>query len=95
MSTIKGKTKSGFKYEVDERATRDARVWELIDEDSTSSVRIPKMLLGESGKEQLYKFVEDEDGYVDLNKVNEIVGEILVDAAQKSEEIKNSKSSQQ
>lgn len=92
---IKGKTESGFKYSVDERALRDARMWELIDEDSTSSVRVPKMLLGQEGKEELYKFVEDGDGYVDLTKVNEIIGEILTDAAEKSKDAKNSKSSQQ
>lgn len=92
---VEGKTKSGFKYSVDERALRDARMWEIIDEDSTSSVRVPKMLLGQEGKEKLYKFVEDEDGYVDLTKVNEIVGEILTDAAEKNKDAKNSKSSQQ
>ena len=81
MGKIKGKTQSGFEYEIDERAVKDARMWELIDESknpsSISSVRVPRLLLGEEGKEKLYSFVEDEDGFVDLEKVNLITGEIL------------------
>lgn len=95
MAFIEGTTKSGFKYSVDERALRDARMWELIDEDSVSSVRVPRILLGEEGKNDLYKFVEDGDGFVDMTKVNEIIGEILTDGAEKNKDLKNSKSSRQ
>lgn len=93
MGKIKGKTQSGFEYEIDERAVKDARMWELIDESknqsSISSVRVPRLLLGEEGKEKLYSFVEDEDGFVDLEKVNLITGEILEDAAKKNTAVKN------
>lgn len=93
MGRIKGKTESGFEYDIDERAVKDARMWEIIDETRTSSsmssVKVPRLLLGADGKERLYSFVEDEDGYVDLEKVNLIIGEILEDAAKKSATIKN------
>ncbi len=93
MNVVEGKTQSGFKYKVDERALKDARMWELIDASKdggdTSSVRVPAMLLGEKGKEDLYNFVQDEDGYVAIGEVNKIIGEILEDAATKSSTVKN------
>lgn len=95
---IKGKTKDGFSYAFDEKRLRNARMWEIIDGDDsggTSAVRVPKLLLGDDGKEKLYKFLEDEDGCVDLGKVDQIIGEILVDASEKSNTAKNSKSSPQ
>lgn len=84
---LKGKTKSGFEYEIDERIASDYRFFELIAEAEENYLLVPKLvnkILGEDGKNRLIKHLE-KDGFAESEEVLKEVSEII----QKVGELKN------
>lgn len=91
---IKGKTKSGFSYEIDERVLTD---WNLLDAiglsestDPSEQIRgvrnLVKLILGDK-EDALKKHIADKnDGFVPVEKVSALVAEIITSA----KELKNS-----
>lgn len=77
---IKGKTKSGFNYELLEAKLND---FELIDEFSQLEEnplllpRILERLLGKEQKQALYEHVRDEDGIVPIDTITNEMMEIF------------------
>ena len=78
---IKGKTKSGFVFEIDEEAKDDMELLEgLIQIDQGDLRSIPNvlvMLLGEEQKKALYDHCRGEDGVVPLDRVAEEMKDIF------------------
>ena len=90
---FKGKTDSGFEYEVNEKKLNDMRFVELLrksDENPLYSVDLFSYLLGEEGKEALYKHLEDEDGIVPPDAAEKEFVQIMEAAGEKYNEVKNS-----
>ncbi|MDO4681087.1 MAG: hypothetical protein Q4A55_07575 [Aerococcus sp.] len=86
---IKGKTKSGFEFEVSEDAIQDMYLLEEIaqvDENPLSVTHILTRLLGDEQKKRLYKHVENEQGHALVEDVMFEFGEIMNASA----ELKNS-----
>lgn len=76
----KGKTQSGFKFEVDERVMDDM---ELIDalaeaqgEDPTQISVVVTKIFGKEQKKKLYDHLR-EDGYVSAKKVADTITEVF------------------
>lgn len=92
---VKGKTKSGFAYSIDEAVTNDMLFIESLakadkgDLMALSSILVT--LLGEKQKEKLYEHVKDKDGHVPIDKTVAEVTDILSGAG---ETLKNSRTSQ-
>lgn len=89
---IKGRTTSGFEFEVDERLANDARFFDILAEAEENPVLAPKITLTFLGKEQrdrLYKHLE-KDGIVPMDKVEAEMEEMFKLAGEASEGIKNS-----
>lgn len=79
---IKGKTESGFEFEVDKNAMNDMRVLDAIVEidsgaDPLSLSFLVSRILGKEGKENLYKHLEKEDGRVPIEDVSTEIIEIF------------------
>ena len=95
---MKGTTKSGFKFNIDERIIED---WRLIDaiamaesDDPGEQVRgttaVADLLLGKD-KASLIKFIQDKnDGFVPATEMTNVIAEIITTVR----ELKNSQSSQ-
>lgn len=84
---IKGKTKSGFEFEISRRALDNYELMEVIAEADSNPLLIPKvltMLLGK-GKEELMEHVREEDGIVPTDKMLDE----LMDIFESSAETKN------
>lgn len=76
---IKGKTSSGFAYEIDERRLNNYDLMETIsrvEENPIHVVSVVNLLLGEDAQ-KLKDFVRDEDGFVDNDKLFHEVEEIM------------------
>lgn len=76
---IKGKTKSGFNYHIDENVLQDYELLEAIAETEKNPIFITKvvrMLLGED-TDKLKEHVRDENGYVSIEKMNVEITEIF------------------
>lgn len=76
----KGRTGSGFEFEVKETAVDDMRLIEAlaeIEENPLVFAKVCKLLLGKEQKEKLYQFLEREDGTVPTKEVGATVTEIL------------------
>lgn len=76
---LKGKTKSGFEFEIDERIKDDYRFFEALYQVEENPILAPKlinMLLGEDEKERLLKHIE-KDGFVSQTDVLKEVTEII------------------
>ncbi len=76
----KGKTQSGFKFEIDENVLDDM---ELIDamaaaqgEDPTQISTVVRKLFGDEQRKRLYDHVR-EDGRVPVSKVADIITEVI------------------
>ena len=85
---LKGTTKSGFKYEVQDEALNDYELFELISEVDENPLILPKLilkLLGEKQKNNLITHVKKEHGTAPLDVVSNEVMEIF-----KNKPIKNS-----
>lgn len=68
---LKGKTKTGFQYEFDEKILKNYELVELlaeVDDDPLVLPKIFKMLLGDR-VEELKNHVRDADGVVDIEKM--------------------------
>lgn len=90
---IKGKTKSGFEYEFDEKNIDDMRFIELlssVEEHVGNAVKAIEWMLGKDQKNALYEHIaEQNDGRVRIEAFGEIFNEIIEDAAERSNEVKN------
>ena len=76
----KGRTGSGFEFEVKETAADDMRLIEAlaeIEENPLVFAKVCTLLLGKDQKDRLYQFLEREDGTVPVKAVGETVSEIL------------------
>lgn len=84
---IKGKTKSGFEFEISKRVLDNYELMEVIAEADENPMLIPKvltMLLGDS-KKDLMEHVREKDGIVPAEKMmNE-----LADIFESTNETKN------
>lgn len=88
---LKGKTRSGFVYEIDEKKIQDQRVLDyLVDlEDGRveSVSRLIRTILTPAQKEALYQHCAEEDGRVPPEKTSAEIMEILSNSG---DEAKNS-----
>lgn len=87
---VKGETKSGFKFQLNEEAMNDMEFIELLAKTEESVTALPKvieMVLGEDQKKKLYDHIRTKDGRVPLEAVNDEISEIFDIAG---EEVKNS-----
>ena len=77
---MKGKTSSGFEYQIDENTLDDMRLLDLIVEvaegDLTKISHVADRVLGKQ-KEELYKHLEGKDGRVSIKKVSDEITEIF------------------
>ncbi len=77
---IKGQTKSGFAYEIDEQCMNDMNMLEALSETMENPLAFAKvctMLLGKEQKAKFYEHLKDENGRVPVNRVSEEVAEIF------------------
>ena len=85
---VKGTTKSGFSYEIDEGILDDYEFLEIlfkIDEgEVASSIKMVDMLLGKKQKERLKEHVRNEEGRV-------LASKMIVEAFEIFESIKKGK----
>ena len=75
---IKGTTKSGFEYEVDESAADNMELIDALAEAASDYIlaisNVCKMLLGKDMRKKLYDHIRAEDGRVPIkNAVDEIM----------------------
>lgn len=75
----KGKTESGFEYEIDEGILDDYELLEMlcqIDEGEIAPIfKMVNRLLGKEQKEKLMEHIRDQSGRVSVTKmINEIMG---------------------
>lgn len=76
---IKGKTKSGFNYHIDENLLQDYELLEAIAETEKNPIFITtvvRMLLGDD-TDKLKDHVRDENGHVSIEKMNVEITEIF------------------
>ncbi|WP_347714322.1 hypothetical protein [uncultured Parvimonas sp.] len=85
---IKGITKSGFKFEISDKALDDFELLELMADVDSNALLVPKIfekLLGTKQKENLIEFMKKRDGYASTEKMAKILEEILLS----SQKLKN------
>lgn len=85
---IKGITKSGFKFEISDKALDDFELLELMADMDSNALLVPKIfekLLGTKQKENLIEFMKKRDGYASTEKMTKILEEILLS----SQKLKN------
>lgn len=85
---IKGITKSGFKFEISDKALDDYELLELMADVDSNALLVPKIfekLLGTKQKENLIEFMKKRDGYASTEKMAKILEEILLS----SQKLKN------
>lgn len=95
---IKGKTKRGFAFEVNESVGKDFRIViatkQLNSEDTLEKVEgtynFVEAILGKAGVDELVKFVIKETGFADTEIVLSEAKEILSFVSENSEEVKKS-----
>ena len=89
---IKGTTSIGFEFEIDERKGKDQRLSEVIvlnakmaktndpvdkAEIGLKAYDLMKSVIGEEIQSNLYKFLDERDGYVDSDIFAKTLGEII------------------
>lgn len=79
---IKGRTTSGFEFEVDENAVNNMELVDALaeassDDDLIAVSRVCKLLLDKKTKKALYDHVRTEDGRVPVDQVSKEVMEIF------------------
>lgn len=87
---IKGKTKSGYSFTIDENRMKDMRFIELLSEVDENPLLLPKMItfvLGSEQKDKLYKHVEKDD-CVSVEDVSKEIEEIFKITEEKSNQVK-------
>nr|DAJ26463.1 MAG TPA: hypothetical protein [Caudoviricetes sp.] len=83
MIMIKGKTVSGFVYEIDEHRLDDMELLELVAEADENMTLMPKVLsklLGKKQKKRLYDFCREKNGNVPVEKTVRVMEEIFRDS---------------
>lgn len=86
---IKGKTSSGFEYEIPKENLDNYELVETLAEAEANPALFPKtfvMLLGKEQVEKLKKHIKNENGIVPFSKMTEEIMEIM----ESQKEIKNS-----
>lgn len=82
----KGKTKSGFEFQIDEKVADNVEILEAIAEVEENEYKLPKlitMVLGEEQKKRLYDHLRTKKGNVPIKKTYEEFTEILELSGQK------------
>lgn len=77
---IKGTTKSGFRYEVNENIGKDFEILKIIrktDGDASYIYDLALAILGEKQLTALEKILKKRDGYVDSEKLTKEIMEIF------------------
>lgn len=78
---MKGTTKSGFRYEIQDNVFDNMELVDTIaeatEDDPVAVSRLVKMTLGVEQRKKLYDHLRTEDGHVPIEKVFEAVGEIF------------------
>lgn len=77
---LKGKTSTGFEYEVDDKRLGNYELLEAISEVDDNPLALPrviKLLLGVDGSKALKDHVRDEEGIVSAEKLSEEIKEIF------------------
>jgi len=85
---LKGKTKTGFNYKIDNEVLNDYELLELFAEVDENPLLVPKLvliILGEEQKNKLIEHVRDEKGRAKADKVAMELEDILTN----SKETKN------
>ena len=87
---IKGKTKSGFEYELNEKVLNNYELVENIaeiEENPLAITTIVKQLLGKDGTNRLKEHIRDENGIVTTDKMMKEIVDIFQNSGK---ETKNS-----
>lgn len=82
---LKGKTKSGFKYEISDESLNDYELVELLSEVDENPLLLPKLikaLLGEEQKHNLIEHIRTESGGVPMDALADEVAEIFREGRQ-------------
>ena len=77
---LKGKTESGFEFEVADAAMNNYELVEVLAEVDTNALLLPKqvnMLLGEDQKKRLMDHVRTDDGTVPIDAISAEIMEIF------------------
>lgn len=77
---IKGKTNSGFEYEIDDGTLNNYELIEILAEIEEQPLLLPKlikMILGEKQKNALMEHIRDANGTVPVNLVNDELTQII------------------
>lgn len=78
---LKGTTKSGFKFEIEDKRLKNYELLEaLVESDKgnpSATIDVVKLLLGDSKASALKNHVRDSDGFVDIEKIGQEVKEIF------------------
>lgn len=88
---LKGKTQSGFAFEIDEDKLDDMDVLEYfgsVDDDMSKLPKLIEILLGKDQKDRLREFVIEKVGKNKISTTYQIVMEILEEAGRINEEAK-------
>lgn len=91
---VNGKTKSGFKYKIDERMLNDWRLLKYIalsessdeSEQILGATKLVSLLLGDQEQALMEHLQKKNDGFVPATAMTEVVAEIMTSV----KEIKNS-----
>lgn len=95
---VKGKTKSGFEFETDDRIFNDYKFVYLCRKcrskdaviSNDAGIDLALMILGEEHLEELMEHCKDEDGYSSIDSVTNELAEIETIVAEKSAAAKKS-----
>lgn len=77
---IRGKTSTGFEFEIDEMKLDDMEFLDAlseVDENPLKFSKIIKMMLGEEQRSRLYDHLRTEDGRVPVDAANAAIIEIM------------------
>ena len=70
--TVKGKTPSGFKFEISERRLNNYELLELIGEvDEGNGQAFPKLLFGDDQAKDFKDHLREEDGIIPTEKISD------------------------
>lgn len=87
---LRGTTKSGFKFEIDEARVNDMEFLDALAEtqdDVLGFSKVCTMLLGSEQKKRLYDHLRDDRGHVPIEAMQEAIEDILKSSG---EDLKNS-----
>ena len=77
---LKGTTKSGFKFDIEDKRLNNYELLEAISEVEESPLALPrviKLLLGDSKAKALKNHVRDDEGFVSAEKLSAEIMEIF------------------